>query len=49
MRVDDTVVLLPTPGHTIDHYAVALGRGGKDAVITGDLIHYAAPGEAIPN
>ena len=37
--VDDTVVLLPTPGHTIDHYAVALGRGGKDAVITGDLIH----------
>lgn len=37
--VDDTVVLLPTPGHTIDHYAVALGRGGKDAVITGDLIY----------
>src|SRR6201985_731515 len=37
--VDDTVALLPTPGHTIDHYAVALGRGGKDAVITGDLIH----------
>ncbi len=37
--VDDTVALLPTPGHTIDHYAVALGRAGKDAVITGDLIH----------
>src|SRR6185437_11734390 len=37
--VDDTVTLLPTPGHTIDHYAVALGRGGKDAVVTGDLIH----------
>ena len=37
--VDDTVALLPTPGHTIDHYAVALGRGGNDAVITGDLIH----------
>ena len=37
--LDDTVCLLPTPGHTIDHYAVALGRGGKDAVITGDLIH----------
>src|ERR1700760_157160 len=37
--LDDTVTLLPTPGHTIDHYAVALGRGGKDAVITGDLIH----------
>jgi glyoxylase-like metal-dependent hydrolase (beta-lactamase superfamily II) len=37
--LDDTVCLLPTPGHTIDHYAVALGRGGKDGVITGDLIH----------
>ena len=37
--VDDLVSLIPTPGHTIDHYAVKLGRGGKDAVITGDLIH----------
>ena len=37
--VDDTVALLPTPGHTIDHYAVTLGRGGRDGVITGDLIH----------
>jgi glyoxylase-like metal-dependent hydrolase (beta-lactamase superfamily II) len=37
--LDDTVSLLPTPGHTIDHYAVQLGRGGKDAVIAGDLIH----------
>ncbi len=37
--LDETVSLLPTPGHTIDHYAVQLGRGGKDAVITGDLIH----------
>jgi glyoxylase-like metal-dependent hydrolase (beta-lactamase superfamily II) len=37
--MDDTIALLPTPGHTIDHYAVAIGRGGKDGVITGDLIH----------
>ena len=37
--VNDLVSLIPTPGHTIDHYAVQLGRGGKDAVITGDLIH----------
>jgi glyoxylase-like metal-dependent hydrolase (beta-lactamase superfamily II) len=37
--LDDLVSLIPTPGHTIDHYAVQLGRGGKDAVITGDLIH----------
>ena len=37
--LDDLVTLIPTPGHTIDHYAVTLGRGGKDAVFTGDLIH----------
>ena len=37
--VDDVVSLIPTPGHTVDHYAVQLGKGGKDAVITGDLIH----------
>jgi len=37
--LDDMVSLIPTPGHTIDHYAVQLGHGGKDAVITGDLIH----------
>jgi glyoxylase-like metal-dependent hydrolase (beta-lactamase superfamily II) len=37
--VSDLVRIIPTPGHTIDHYAVTLGRTGKDAVITGDLIH----------
>ncbi|HQT76951.1 MAG: MBL fold metallo-hydrolase [Rhodospirillales bacterium 20-64-7] len=37
--VSDLVSLIPTPGHTIDHYAVTLGRGGKAGVITGDLIH----------
>ena len=37
--LNDLVSLIPTPGHTIDHYAVQLGRGGKAAVITGDLIH----------
>ncbi len=37
--LNDLVTLIPTPGHTIDHYAVTLGKGGKDAVITGDLIH----------
>jgi glyoxylase-like metal-dependent hydrolase (beta-lactamase superfamily II) len=37
--IDDRVRLLPTPGHTIDHYAVVLGHGGKDGAITGDLIH----------
>ncbi|MGH7152286.1 MAG: MBL fold metallo-hydrolase, partial [Acetobacteraceae bacterium] len=37
--LDDQVRLMPTPGHTPDHFAVLLGRGGKDAVLTGDLIH----------
>jgi glyoxylase-like metal-dependent hydrolase (beta-lactamase superfamily II) len=36
--LDDHVRLMPTPGHTPDHFAVCLGRG--DAVVmTGDLIH----------
>jgi glyoxylase-like metal-dependent hydrolase (beta-lactamase superfamily II) len=37
--LSDLVTLIPTPGHTIDHYAVTLGKGGRDAVFTGDLIH----------
>jgi glyoxylase-like metal-dependent hydrolase (beta-lactamase superfamily II) len=37
--LDDHVRLEPTPGHTIDHFAVALGRGRIDALMTGDLIH----------
>jgi glyoxylase-like metal-dependent hydrolase (beta-lactamase superfamily II) len=35
----DHVRLLPTPGHTVDHFAVALGRGTPGAFVTGDLIH----------
>jgi glyoxylase-like metal-dependent hydrolase (beta-lactamase superfamily II) len=37
--LNDLVQLVPTPGHTIDHYAVTLGKGGKDAIFTGDFIH----------
>jgi glyoxylase-like metal-dependent hydrolase (beta-lactamase superfamily II) len=37
--LSDIVSLVPTPGHTIDHYAVVLGKGGKDAIFTGDFIH----------
>lgn len=33
------VRFMPTPGHTIDHVAIALGRGHDGAVVTGDLIH----------
>jgi glyoxylase-like metal-dependent hydrolase (beta-lactamase superfamily II) len=37
--LNDIVQLIPTPGHTIDHYSVHVGRLGQDAVITGDMIH----------
>jgi glyoxylase-like metal-dependent hydrolase (beta-lactamase superfamily II) len=37
--IGDALRLLPTPGHTIDHFAVQLGRGRDGAVITGDLLH----------
>jgi glyoxylase-like metal-dependent hydrolase (beta-lactamase superfamily II) len=36
---NDHVTLIPTPGHTIDHYSVHVGKAGADAVITGDMIH----------
>jgi glyoxylase-like metal-dependent hydrolase (beta-lactamase superfamily II) len=36
---DDLVTLIPTPGHTIDHYSVQVGKPGADAVIVGDMIH----------
>ena len=35
----DQVRLLPTPGHTIDHFSVLIGRPGRNALITGDMIH----------
>jgi len=38
-QMSDIVKLIPTPGHTIDHYSVHVGKPGADAVITGDMIH----------
>jgi glyoxylase-like metal-dependent hydrolase (beta-lactamase superfamily II) len=35
----EQVRLIPTPGHTIDHFAVLVGEPGRDAFITGDMIH----------
>ncbi len=37
--LNDQVVCLPTPGHTIDHFSVLVGREGRDALIAGDMIH----------
>ena len=39
LEFNDYIRLLPTPGHTPDHFAVAVGKGRDEAVITGDLIH----------
>jgi glyoxylase-like metal-dependent hydrolase (beta-lactamase superfamily II) len=36
---NEQVQLLPTPGHTIDHFSVLVGRPGHDALIAGDMIH----------
>jgi len=38
-QLNDLVKIFPTPGHTIDHYAVEVGGKGTRSVFTGDLIH----------
>jgi glyoxylase-like metal-dependent hydrolase (beta-lactamase superfamily II) len=37
--LNEEVQFIPTPGHTIDHYSVLIGRPGEDVLITGDMIH----------
>jgi glyoxylase-like metal-dependent hydrolase (beta-lactamase superfamily II) len=38
-ELSDLVKLIPTPGHTIDHYSVRIGKPGADAVLAGDMVH----------
>jgi glyoxylase-like metal-dependent hydrolase (beta-lactamase superfamily II) len=38
-EITDAIRLVPTPGHTIDHFSVEVGRPGADALITGDMVH----------
>ena len=38
-KLGDAIQLLPTPGHSIDHFSVQVGKAGADAIITGDAIH----------
>ena len=38
-RIDDTLSLEPTHGHTPGHISVRIRSGDGDAVITGDLMH----------
>ena len=35
---NDLVTLIPTPGHTIDHYSVQVGKPGADAMTQFRLI-----------
>ncbi|MGY4303849.1 glyoxylase-like metal-dependent hydrolase (beta-lactamase superfamily II) [Bradyrhizobium sp. USDA 4369] len=37
--IGDHVRLVPTPGHTPGHVAIAVGKGKDDAIFAGDLIH----------
>jgi glyoxylase-like metal-dependent hydrolase (beta-lactamase superfamily II) len=39
-RISDEIWLQPTPGHTPGHVSVRLCSDGRDAVITGDLMHH---------
>ncbi len=37
--LDDTIWLEPSPGHTPGHTSVRLSSGGREAVMSGDLMH----------
>ncbi len=41
-RLTDELTLLPTPGHTPAHSAVAIMSGGESAVLIGDVCHHPA-------
>jgi glyoxylase-like metal-dependent hydrolase (beta-lactamase superfamily II) len=41
-KVTDELTLLPTPGHTPAHSAVAIMSGGEAGVIIGDVCHHPA-------
>jgi glyoxylase-like metal-dependent hydrolase (beta-lactamase superfamily II) len=39
-RVNDEIVLVPTPGHSPGHLSVFIESQGHRAVVTGDLVHH---------
>lgn len=41
-KLTDELILIPTPGHTPAHSAVAIMSGGESAVIIGDVCHHPA-------
>jgi glyoxylase-like metal-dependent hydrolase (beta-lactamase superfamily II) len=38
--LNDEVSLVPSPGHTPGHFSVLISSAGKEALITGDMIHH---------
>src|SRR5690606_85697 len=38
--IDDTVSIIPTPGHSPGHYCVSIRSRGVEAIALGDLIHH---------
>lgn len=38
--IDDTVSIIPTPGHSPGHYCVSIQSKGMEAIAVGDLIHH---------
>jgi glyoxylase-like metal-dependent hydrolase (beta-lactamase superfamily II) len=39
-QVTDELSLIPTPGHTPGHVSILIRSAGKEAVITGDMMHH---------
>ncbi|MEW6633509.1 MAG: MBL fold metallo-hydrolase [Pseudomonadota bacterium] len=40
-QIDDAIWLSPSPGHTPGHFCVNIRRGGRRALMTGDVFHNA--------
>jgi glyoxylase-like metal-dependent hydrolase (beta-lactamase superfamily II) len=39
-KITDEVSLIPTPGHTPGHVSVLINSKGREAIITGDMMHH---------
>ena len=40
VKLTNEISLFPTPGHTPGHVSVKIVSGGKEAIITGDMMHH---------
>ena len=39
-KLTDEIYIQPTPGHTPGHVSVVIRSAGKQAIITGDIMHH---------